>query len=138
MNSSETRSRGGSPARPAWQPAPHEVVERFEQIAAQFAGAERRKMFGYPCLFMNSSMVAGVHGSDTFLRMAPSDREAFLHLDGAHLLEPMPGRPVREYVVVPGWLLERPAELAKWIECARTYGAALPPKPRSGKPDPTR
>ena len=133
MSGTKSKSGGLSPARPAWKPASTEAVARVAQVAERFAGAERRKMFGYPCLFLNGNMVAGVHADDVFLRLAPADREAFLRLDGAHLLEPMPGRPMREYVVAPTWLLGREAELAAWIDRAEEYAATLPPKLKVGK-----
>jgi hypothetical protein len=53
----------------------------------------------------------------------------------------MAGRPMRDYVVMPGPLVADPAELEPWVAKALAYAAALPPKaPKptaaKGKPAP--
>jgi len=42
--------------------------------------------------------------------------------------EPMPGRPMKEYAVVPPSIVAKPKELGAWIERAHRYGVTLPPK----------
>ena len=52
---------------------------------------------------------------------------------GGDQLEPMPGRPMREYVTLPGWRSDR-EQVAAWALQALDYAAALPPKePRKPK-----
>ena len=41
---------------------------------------------------------------------------------------PMPGRAMKEYVVVPAALVSRPAALRAWLERALTYADTLPAK----------
>ena len=40
----------------------------------------------------------------------------------------MPGRPMKEYVVVPAADVAKPAALAKWVAQAHTYAKTLPAK----------
>ena len=44
------------------------------------------------------------------------------------LIDPMPGRPMKEYAVVPPSIVVKPKELGAWIERGHRYGLTLPPK----------
>ena len=57
-------------------------------------------MFGYPCLFVKGHMAAGLFQEDVFVRLGEPDRAAVLQL-GGRAFEPVPGRPMREYVILP-------------------------------------
>jgi TfoX/Sxy family transcriptional regulator of competence genes len=115
-------------------------------------------MFGYPCAFVNRNMFAGVHQDSVFVRLGGEGRErpralgaaraseplrapkalrsskalrASTALRGSQPLrsfEPLPGRVMREYVVVPETVAGRPAELAAWMKAAFNRAAALPAK----------
>lgn len=111
-----------------WTKAPQELVDAFDAAMAGFPVAERRKMFGYPAAFANGNMFAGVHQSSFVLRLPEEERAEFLRIPGAGAFEPMPGRPMREYVVVPPDMLGRPAELSTWIERSLAYASSLQPK----------
>lgn len=118
-----------------WKKSPPELVEKFGQLVPEDSRIERRKMFGYPCAFIGGNMFMGLFQADFFLRLAESDRARFLGLDGAKVLEPMPGRPMREYVVAPARLVADPAALRPWIVRSLDYAAALPAKAgRKSKP----
>lgn len=111
-----------------WQRSSAEIIDVFDQILPDLPAVEKRKMFGYPCSFVNGNMFMGIHQEDIFLRLSESDRREFLKLDQAHLFEPMPGRPMQEYVILPSWLLKDPARLEKWIEKSLAYVSSLPRK----------
>jgi hypothetical protein len=70
-------------------------------------------MFGMPCLKTGGKAFAGfTEGAMVFKLGAPEHAEA-LALAGAHLFDPMGGRPMKEWVVVP-------AEHAdQWLTLAR-------------------
>jgi hypothetical protein len=70
------------------------------------------------------------------LRLSPTDRAALGAQAGAKPFEPMPGRPMREYVTVPPALRERPGELAHWVAQAVAFAGSLPPK--AGRPGPRK
>ena len=111
-----------------WEPAPREAVAAFEEATSGLAGAEPRKMFGYSCVFAKGNMFAGLHEAGMVLRLPEEQHAEFLRLKGAQPFEPMPGRVMREYVVVPKILLHRPEKLRTWVERSLAYVSSLPVK----------
>ena len=47
---------------------------------------------------------------------------------GWSTFEPMAGRPMREYVVIPSDLARDPEQARAWVERAAEYVRSLPPK----------
>ena len=115
-----------------WKPAPHGAVAAFEAATSGLAGVEPRKMFGYSCVFAKGNMFAGLHEAGMVLRLPDERRAEFLRLKGAEQFEPMPGRVMREYVVVPKVLLNAPEQLREWVEKSLAYVSSLPTKPKKG------
>jgi len=115
-----------------WKPAPREAVGAFEIATSGLHGAEPRKMFGYSCVFAKGNMFAGLHEGGMVLRLPEEQRAEFLRLKGAKQFEPMPGRIMREYVVVPKVLLDSPDRLRAWVEKSLTYVLSLPGKSKKG------
>ena len=120
-------------SKPVWQPASNETVQLFHKIIPSVPDVTVRKMFGYPAAFVKGFMFAGVHENNIILRLSPEDRASLLQVDGAALFEPMAGRPMREYVVVPEAVLKSGHELSAWMDKALNYSASLPPKPPKKK-----
>ena len=92
-------------------------------------------MFGYPAAFVNGNMATALHQDEWMLRLGEEDR-ALLAAQGARAFEPMPGRPMREYVVLPKALLRDRRALAGWVRRAVGFTAALPakrPKPKAAR-----
>lgn len=72
----------------------------FESLVPEHPDVRTRPMFGNVAAFVNGNMFTGLYGSDVFVRLPEKDRAA-LTGEGGAALEPMPGRPMREYVVLP-------------------------------------
>jgi TfoX/Sxy family transcriptional regulator of competence genes len=113
-----------------WKPAPREAVVVFETVTSNLPGAEPRRMFGYSCVFARGNMFAGLHEAGMVLRLPDEQRAEFLRLNKAKPFEPMPGRVMREYVVVPKALLNAQEQLRAWVEKSLAYVLALPAKPK--------
>lgn len=113
--------------------SPPELVERFHQIVPDDPDIERRKMFGYPACFINGNMFTGLHGQSMIVRLGPADRERLLREPGTHLFEPMPGRPMKEYVVVSDAILADDWRIAPWVAAATDFVRTLPPKKEKAK-----
>lgn len=111
-----------------WVKASEKIIETFEKIFPDLPGVEKRKMFGYSVTFINGNMFMGVHGNSIILRLPDNDREEFLRLKSARQFEPMPGRPMREYVVIPEWMFDDKFILSNWIEKSFEYTSGLPLK----------
>ncbi|MEA2590943.1 MAG: hypothetical protein QOD62_774 [Actinomycetota bacterium] len=110
-----------------WTKSPPELVEVFEAV---FPGppAVARQMFGYPAGFVNGNMFMGLHQHNMVLRLPDGPRAELLAMEGAATFEPMAGRPMKEYVVVPATLLAAPEALEAWVAKALAHGASLPAK----------
>jgi len=107
-----------------------------EEIKALFRDAlppdERvrvRLMFGNLSAFVNGNLFAGLFGDALFVRLAEPDRGAVLAESDAALFDPMPGRPMREYVLLPDAWLRQPEQLRHWLQRSLESTGALPPKP---------
>ncbi len=119
-----------------WRKSPPSLIALFDAMVPEAAGVERRKMFGYPCAFVNGNMFIGLHQEDFIVRLSEADRAEIGRTLGAAPFEPMQGRPMREYVALPEAVLEDEAAVGDWV--ARSYGFAssLPvkeKKPRKKK-----
>src|SRR5215471_13018810 len=95
-----------------WRKSPEALVEKFSKLVPEDRRVARRQMFGYPAAFANGNLFMGLYQDSMILRLSADDRPKFLVLAGARAFEPMPGRPMREYVVVPPEMLNRSAALS--------------------------
>ena len=112
-----------------WQKPSSQLLETFDRILPKDSGIEKRKMFGYPTGHVNGNWFIGCYGeNDIVLRLSDADRSTFLALEGARQFEPMPGRPMREFVMIPSWLLDDPEQLQSWIRKSLEYSSNLPPQ----------
>lgn len=120
-----------------WVKSPPELVGFFESLTAAFPAAQKKKMFGYPCIFMNGNLTAGLFQDRMMLRLAEADRDLFLRQSGTRVFEPMPGRPMKEYVEASPALLRDARKLGEWLERSVRYAQSLRPKvkkaPSKGK-----
>jgi TfoX/Sxy family transcriptional regulator of competence genes len=119
-------------AMPKWRPAPDALKEQFARACADLPQIESRKMFGYPAIFLNGNMVAGLFQDQMIVRLSEGDRERLAAIPGAARFEPMPGRPMREYMVLPASIVDAPARSKEWLERARSFVGTLPPKQAKG------
>ena len=115
------------PTLKAWKKTSPELVAAFDKAVPKSPGVTRRPMFGYASAFVNGNMFAGTFQDTIVVRLTETDRGALLKVKGAAPFEPM-GHPMKEYVVVPGADVAKPAALAKWVAQAHTYAKTLPAK----------
>lgn len=109
-----------------WRKPSEELIKLFEEVTPG-PPAIAKKMFGFPAAFVNGNMFMGLHQEDMILRLPEGSRAELLKLN-ARIFEPMPGRPMREYVIVPPSLLRDRNKLSSWVQKALEYGSSLPPK----------
>ena len=110
-----------------WTKSPPELVAAFQAVAPG-PPATTRPMFGYPACFIDGNMFMSLFQDHMVLRLPEGPREELLAEEGAGILEPMPGRPMKEYVIVPPDLLADAERLTAWVDEAFAYGKSLPPK----------
>jgi TfoX/Sxy family transcriptional regulator of competence genes len=110
-----------------WQPCSPELVARFDACLPKAVGVERRKMFGYPCAFVNGNMFTGVHEQRLIVRLDAGRRAELLKKTGTAPFVVM-GKAMREYVMFADALAHTPREISTWMKQALDYAQALPPK----------
>ena len=131
----KTKSKTPSAKRamPAFTKAPEEMVSLFENAMKDFPMVETRKMFGYPAAFVNGNMFTGLFHEEMFLRLSDDDRAAIRKEYGTPLFEPMPGRPMRGYVLIPKYVRNSSKLLRMWLTKGMEYTKSLPPKVKRGQ-----
>jgi TfoX/Sxy family transcriptional regulator of competence genes len=111
-----------------WEGSPEALVQLLDRILPEGPNIERRKMFGYPCAFVNGNMFAGLFAAQMFVRLPAEEQLSMMVAQDAKPLEPMPGRPMKDYIVVPPALMIRETDLKALVARAMTFGASLAPK----------
>jgi hypothetical protein len=66
----------------AWEKSSPELVALFEALAPEEPAISRKKMFGWPCCFVNGNLLAGLHKQSMIFRLSDADRLTFFKLDG--------------------------------------------------------
>jgi TfoX/Sxy family transcriptional regulator of competence genes len=113
---------------PPLEKSPAALVARFEAVATRHPVAQRRKMFGYPALFVGGNLVTGLFADTWMVRLGAADLAELLALPGASAFSPMPGRPMRGYGVLPADAVADDDALDGWLERAIALGKSLPAK----------
>jgi TfoX/Sxy family transcriptional regulator of competence genes len=120
-------------AKTVWRKAPPELIAAFDRALPQGPGIEKRKMFGYPAVFSGGKLASGLWQEFVVAKLGEADRENAMARHGAAPFEPMPGRRMREYVVLPERIVADPAALRDWIAKAVVYAASSAPATRKAR-----
>ena len=114
---------------PSFDKSPAALVDRFEWLVPRLApDVERRKMFGYPALFVGGNLATGLFGSEWMIRLPDAEREAVFALPGGGPFEPMPGRAMNGYALLPPAVVADDTELEAWVLRAIEHVRAMPAK----------
>ena len=89
---------------------PAATRQGFDDLVEELAGrgVTAAKMFGVPSLKARGKVIGCLWGDALVFKLPPEGVEAALKLTGAEAFDPMGGRPMREWIVVPsahaaGW-----------------------------------
>ena len=121
--------------------SPPALIERFDTVAADFPEATRRLTFGYPCLYVGGNMATGLFGDAWHVRVSKDDTDELLRLPGARPFEPMPGRPMTGFTLLPETIVDDDAAIREWVGRAIAHVSTMPvktPKPRTTKAKPAK
>ena len=86
--------------------------EQLARLLVSRPGVTAGKMFGMPTLKIGSKAFAGSIDGDMVFKLSGKAHAQALGIPGAHLFDPMGGRPMKEWVVVPAPQAARWADLA--------------------------
>jgi hypothetical protein len=78
-------------------------------------------------------MFAGLFATQMVVRLPADERLSMMADQDAKPLEPMPGRPMKDLIIVPTALMIRETAFKALVVLAMTFGASLPPKKTGGK-----
>ena len=116
-----------------WKKAPEALVD-FITKKMKSKNCDYRKMFGYPAYFINGNMFVGVHGDKLFLRLSDADMaEIIKDCKDVTAFEPMPGRAMKGYVVLPKPVYSDDKIFAEYLDKSTKYVSSLPPKQEKKK-----
>jgi hypothetical protein len=116
--------------------SPPALIDRFDTVAAEHPEATRRLTFGYPCLYVGGNMVSGLYGPHWHVKLDAAGSAELMGHPGAAPFEPMPGRPMTGFTLLPDSIVADDAEVRRWVDRAIAYGSTLPvkaPKPKTVK-----
>jgi hypothetical protein len=108
---------------PKFAKTPPDVVAAFDAASPSRSDIERRTMFSYPALFVKGNMFAFTFGPKIAVRANETTRAK----PGMKRFEPMPGRPMGEYVEVPATDMKG-AALRRWMISGLACADTLPAK----------
>jgi TfoX/Sxy family transcriptional regulator of competence genes len=107
--------------------SPQALIDVFDSVMPG-PPAQRRQMFGYPAAFVNNNMFMGLFRDQMLVRLPEAPRKELLKVAGARVFEPMPGRAMKEFVVLPPPVIADQTKLSEWIAKALEYASGLPAK----------
>jgi hypothetical protein len=117
---------------PSFEKSPPELVDRFAAVLDRYPDAERKKMFGYPAAFVGGNMATGLFADHWVVRL-PDDQIDVAKAAGAGAFEPMPGRPMKAFVVIPASDVADDAAIGRWVERGMAHAGSLPAKEPGAK-----
>jgi TfoX/Sxy family transcriptional regulator of competence genes len=110
-----------------WKKAPDELVDFINNKLAG-KNCDYRLMFGFPAYFVNGNMFAGLFEDKLFLRLSDSDIEVIKKNFDIIPFEPIPGRRMKNYMILPKELYTNDNEFNKLIDKSMQYTSLLPNK----------
>jgi hypothetical protein len=118
----------------AWKKAPDALKALMEKAMAGI-DAEKRTMFGFPCWFVNGNMFSGLFEDSVFVRLSPAQTDK-ARAAGRPFppFAPMPGRPMKDYSVIPKDVHTAASRFRALLEEAVVHAASLPPKKAPKRP----
>ncbi len=111
-------------------PAQSEAAQKFfRALLPDDHRVTVRPMFGNTSAFVNGNLFFGVYGDDILVRLSESDAKELMENKGASPFEPMKGRPMKSYFLVPrAWRKDQPELTREWVMRSFEWAAKLPPK----------
>lgn len=116
-----------------WKKVSPELSDFLEKKLIDYP-CVKKKMFGCPVYFVNDNMFAGIHSDNIFIRLSEEDRKRIIaEYDEACIFEPMEGRKMKEYVVIPETIINDSEAMGMWLNLSFRFTSSLPPKVKRKK-----
>src|ERR1700730_1964501 len=99
-----------------WTKSCQEVIALFAELVPRDPAVTQKKMFGWPCCFVNGNLAAGLQKENMIFRLSDADRTA------------MPRRQMKGYAILTDPIRRERKELKRWIERSLVFTLSLPAK----------
>ena len=100
----------------------------FEKVVPAGPTVKIRPMFGHRAAFVNGNLFASTFGTQVVVRLDTAARESVLKEEGASIFEPVKGRKMREYVVLPDSWKKDSDRVRRLMTDSLRWASKLPPK----------
>jgi hypothetical protein len=112
-----------------------ERIASFDAALPVDPRIQKRKMFGYPAAFVNGNFFTGLHEENVVIRLPLGLEKKLPSLKGAGTFDPMGGRPMKAWFVIPKAAKLQPL-LAEALELVATLETKQPKakKPKAKSP----
>ena len=107
--------------------------ELFDRLMPEAPGVTRRPMFGQLAGFVNGNMFLCLFGDRIAVKLSEEQAAKLLAVEGAGPFEPMEGRPMKGYVILPKAWHQGDERASAWVEKSLAYVGGLPPKAKKKK-----
>ena len=112
----------------AWKKAPEKLVDFLSDMLNDVE-CQKRMMFGYPAYFIKGNMFIAAHQDNLIVRVSKEAKEGLKkQYRGVGEFEPIPGRVMKEYLVIPEDVYRNEEEFTKLLEMSLEYVSSMPPK----------
>lgn len=105
----------------------------FEALLPEAPGVAMRPMFGNYAGFVDGNMFLCLFGDQVAVRLDEAERAELLSVTGSEPFEPVSGRPMKEYIVLPEHWRDSPELAEEWVDRSLEYAAAMPTRHHKGK-----
>jgi hypothetical protein len=112
---------------PSFEKSPPELVARFAEVLDRHPETERKQMFGFPAAFVGGNLATSLFHDRWVVRL-PDDEAAAAKAGGAGSFEPVPGRPMKAYVLVPVEDVADDAAIDAWVQRGLAHAGSMPKK----------
>ncbi len=115
-----------------WKKSSRELQERFDAALPDDPAVARRKMFGYPCAFVNGNFFAGLFEESVIARLPGGMHEEFVETREAEPFNPMGhARPMAGWFTLPEAVSASDKRLGAFLARAFAEVVRLPPKEKA-------
>ena len=112
---------------------PPELVERFNAALPEHPDLAPKKMFGYPASFVKGNFFTGLHNDNVVIRLPDEVKAKMGELEGAPRFDPMGGRPMKQWWVLPKSVTGDAKKLKAFVKKAFELVQPLPGKAAAAK-----
>jgi TfoX/Sxy family transcriptional regulator of competence genes len=103
------------------------LADRVRKRIGKQAGLTEKKMFGGVGFLIRGNMCCGVRGDELIVRFDPDETDEALAKPHTRVFDLSP-RPMKGWILVGSKGVATDRSLAKWVDIATKFAAALPTK----------